>query len=81
LALRFLDSLEDARRHFQSLYDHATTPMSRSRGAYWLGRTYEAHGDKNLAQQIYETAASLDMTYYGQLASARIYEKPIIHAT
>lgn len=81
LALRFLDSLEDARRHFQNILDHASTPMSRARGAYWLGRTYEQHGDKNQAQQLYETAAALNTTYYGQLAMARIYENPVILAT
>lgn len=81
LALRFLDSLEDARRHFQTVLDRAATPVSRARGAYWLGRTYEAHGDKANAQQLYETAAALNITYYGQLAAARIYEHPIISAT
>lgn len=81
LAFRFLNSLEDARRHFQTIYDHSATPLSHARGAYWLGRVYEAHGDKNQAQQIYETAAGFNMTYYGQLAAAHIYENPVIQAT
>ncbi len=81
LALRFLDEQEDARQHFQILFDNAGTPISRARGAYWLGRTYEAHGDKNMAQQAYETAATLNVTYYGQLAAAKIYESPTISAT
>ena len=80
LALRFLDSQEDARRHFQALYNAAGTPISRARGAYWLGRTYEAHGDKANAEQFYETAAALNITYYGQLAAARIYENPMVNA-
>jgi len=81
LALRFLNDVEEARQHFQILYDNAGTPVSRARGAYWLGRTYEAHGDKNLAEQFYETAAALNITYYGQLAAARIYSKPMVTAT
>ena len=81
LALRFLDSIEDARRHFQTLLDNAGTPISRARGAYWLGRTYEQHGDKNLADQLYQTAATLNMTYYGQLAALRIDAEPTIQAT
>lgn len=80
LALRFLNEVEDARQHFQALYDNAGTPISRARGAYWLGRTYEAHGDKALAEQLYETAAALNITYYGQLAAARIYDKPMVSA-
>jgi len=80
LALRFLDEPEAARQHFQTLYDNAMTPISRARGAYWLGRTYEAHGDKNTAEQAYETAAALNITYYGQLAAARIYAEPMVSA-
>lgn len=81
LALRFLNSPEDAQRHFQTLYDHAGTPISRARGAYWLGRAHEARGDSDNARQSYETAATLNLTYYGQLAAARIYEHPMIAAT
>jgi soluble lytic murein transglycosylase len=81
LALRFLDDEEEARQHFQALYDHAGTPISRARGAYWLGRTYEAHGDRDQAEQFYETAAALNITYYGQLAATRIYARPVMTAT
>jgi soluble lytic murein transglycosylase len=81
LALRFLGAPEEAHRHFQILYDNANTPISRARGAYWLGRTYEAHGDKEIAEQAYETAAALNITYYGQLAATRIYDNPTINAS
>ena len=79
LALRFLNQPRDALAHFQILYDNASTPISRARGAYWLGRTEETLGDKNAAQQSYETAASLNITYYGQLASTRLYTNPVMH--
>jgi soluble lytic murein transglycosylase len=81
LALRFLDEPSQAREHFQLLYDSASTPISRARGAYWLGRAYEIQGDAAMAQQAYEIAASLNITYYGQLAAARIYNNPILTAT
>ncbi len=81
LALRFLSDPEDARVHFQALYDNANTPVSRARGAYWLGRSYEALNNKVEAEQAYETAAALNITYYGQLASARLYANPVIQAT
>jgi soluble lytic murein transglycosylase len=78
LALRFLNEPDDARDHFQSLIDAATTPITRARGSYWLGRAYEASGDQTSAQQSYEEAAQLDIAYYGQLASARIHTNPVI---
>ena len=80
LALRYLNEPDEARQHFQTLYDNASTPISRARGAYWLGRCYEALNDKNAAEQAYENAAALNTTFYGQLASARLYENPVIHA-
>jgi len=76
LALRFLNRPDVALRHFKNLYNNASTPISRARGAYWLGRTHEALGDKNEAEQAYEDAAVFSTTYYGQLATTRIYAKP-----
>ena len=80
LALRFLNQPEEARDHFQLLFDNAATPISRARGAYWLGRTYESVGNKDMAEQSYETAAALNITYYGQLAAARVYSNPTVSA-
>jgi soluble lytic murein transglycosylase len=34
-----------------------------------------------MAEQAYETAAALNITYYGQLAAARIYANPIVSAS
>lgn len=80
IALRFLERPETAKEHFQNLYDSATSPISRARGAYWLGRTYEALGDKNAAEQAYEDAAAFNTSYYGQLAATRIYATPMLTA-
>lgn len=80
LALRFLNNPQGARAHFQALLDNASTPVSRARGAYWLGRTYEVLNDKTEAEQNYETAAALNITYYGQLAATRLYASPVIYA-
>lgn len=80
LALRFLNQPEEARDHFETLYDHATTPISRARGAYWLGRSYEALNDRGAAEEIYQTAATLNITFYGQLAAARLTAAPTIAA-
>jgi len=78
LALRFLNHPETARTHFQNLYDNASTPISRARGAYWLGRTYDVLGDPVAAKESYENAAVLNTTYYGQLASTRLYANPVL---
>lgn len=80
LALRFLNRPDEARDHFEALYDHATTPISRARGAYWLGRSYETLNDGSAAQEIYQIASSLNITYYGQLAAARLSSDPVITA-
>jgi soluble lytic murein transglycosylase len=80
LALRFLDRPAVAAKHFQGLYDMAGTPVSKARGAYWLGRTYEAAGNRNAAEQAYQDAAAYNTTYYGQLATTRIFANPVLSA-
>ncbi len=78
LALRFLNRPDDARVYFQTIIDRATTPISKARGYYWLGRTLEVLGNKVEAEQAYESAAALNITYYGQLATVRLYSDPVI---
>ncbi len=80
LALRFLNKPDEAKEHFTALYNHAVTPISRARGAYWLGRSEEILNDKQSAIQAYQIAASLSIAYYGQLALARLYSDPTITA-
>jgi len=80
LALRFLDRPETALQHFRALYGAASTPMSRSRGAYWMGRSYEALGDREAAIDSYKNAAAYGAAFYGQLALARLYAAPTLTA-
>ena len=44
----------------------------RSRGAFWLGRTYEKLGDPLTADKYYNEASRFPTTYYGQLAHMKI---------
>ncbi len=81
LALRFLNKPALAERHFKNLIESTKSPLSQSRGYYWLGRTYEATGRKREAEQTYESAATFDTTFYGQLAITRLYSNPTIHAS
>ena len=53
IALRHLKRTADAQKHFQTLYDGVTTDISKSRAAYWLGRTHEAAGRAKEAKEWY----------------------------
>ena len=68
IALSFLDDPILAIDHFNNFYQNVSYPISLSRGAYWLGRSYEKIGDKDLSKQWYKEAAKYLSTYYGQLA-------------
>ena len=43
-----------------------------SRGAYWLGRSYEKLKDKEKSEKWYKEASKYLTTYYGQLAFLKI---------
>jgi soluble lytic murein transglycosylase len=72
IALRFLDEPALAAPHFRAASKIAETPISVARVAYWQGRTAEAVGAEEVAQRHYERAAAYPITYYGQLARAKI---------
>ena len=68
IALSFLDDPLLAKDHFENFYNNVGYPISTSRGAYWLAKTYQKLGKQDLATQWYEKAANFLTTYYGQLA-------------
>lgn len=70
-ALRGLKKPNTAIKHFSKILDIATTPQSKSRAWYWLGRSAEA-GRSNKASEYYRRASQYPTAYYGQLASAKI---------
>ena len=72
IALSFLDDPILAIDHFNSFYQNVSYPISLSRGAYWLGRSYEKIGDKKQSMQWYKEATKYLSTYYGQLAFLKI---------
>ena len=72
IALSFLDDPILAIDHFNNFYQNVSYPISLSRGAYWLGRSYEKIGDKEQSKKWYEEATKYLSTYYGQLAFLRI---------
>ena len=72
ISLRFLNDSASARRHFTELTKLSVHPVTVARAYYWLGRAQEAGGDKIGARLAYETAARHTVTYYGQLARAKL---------
>ncbi|SEB06169.1 lytic transglycosylase domain-containing protein [Rubrimonas cliftonensis] len=72
IALRGLRDPDRAAGHFLRHYNDVTTPISRGRGGYWLGRAYEAAGDGNRARLWYERGAEHPTSFYGQLAAERV---------
>jgi soluble lytic murein transglycosylase len=72
VALRFLKQPDVAAVHFAEAAKSAATPISISRAAYWQGRAAEAGGQDEEARRHYERAAAQPITYYGQLASAKL---------
>lgn len=68
LALRHADDPRTALGHFAHMYDAVSTPISRSRAAYWSGRAAAAMGDERATARWYRLAADHPTTFYGQLA-------------
>ncbi len=72
IALRQLKKPAVALKHFSTLYDGVSTDISKSRGAYWLARTYEAANQTKDASDWYARAAGYGQTFYGQLAARKL---------
>jgi soluble lytic murein transglycosylase len=81
IALRFLKEPRTALTHFQKLEAGVTRPISLARAHYWEGRAREAAGNPAEAWQQYKLAARAPVTFYGQLALARIDATPVLHIT
>jgi len=68
IALTFLDDPNMALQHFKNFYDNVGYPISLSRGAYWLGKTYQTVKNKQKSEEWFKEASKYLNTYYGQLA-------------
>ncbi|MEO1249193.1 MAG: lytic transglycosylase domain-containing protein, partial [Pseudomonadota bacterium] len=72
IALHHLGKPGPAADHFARLLDASSTPISRSRGAYWLGEAWEAMGDREQAIRWWQLASTYPTAFYGQLAGQRL---------
>ena len=68
IALTFLKDPNLALQHFKNFYDNVGYPISLSRGAYWIGKTYKIKKNKQKSKEWFEIASKYLNTYYGQLA-------------
>ena len=73
IALSFLKDSLLAEEHFKRFYENVGYPISLARGAYWLGRTYEKMGNRELSEKWYKEGAKYLTTYYGQLSHLKVY--------
>jgi soluble lytic murein transglycosylase len=72
IAISFLNDPFTAKDHFQNFYNNVNYPISKSRGAFWLARSYEKLGDSEQSNKWYQEASSYLTTYYGQLAFLKL---------
>ncbi len=84
IALRFLNEPARATTHFEAMTGAVATPISLSRGHYWLGRAAAAANDDLAAREYFKSAAEYHYSYYGQLAAealggdaaAKVFDAP-----
>ena len=72
IALRFLHDPKTAEKQFAHIAEGTTNPYALGRAGYWQGRAAEAMGKRAEAHAFYREGARYTITYYGQLARARL---------
>ena len=72
IALSFLNDPLLAKNHFIKFYENVRYPISLTRGAYWLGKTYEKLNNNDEAKKWYFEGSKFLTTYYGQLSYLKI---------
>jgi len=75
VALTFLNDPSMALQHFKNFYNDVGYPISMSRGAYWIARTYKIMKNNQKSEEWFGEASKYLNTYYGQLAFTEIYPK------
>ncbi|MEJ6790573.1 lytic transglycosylase domain-containing protein [Brevundimonas sp. BR2-1] len=71
VALVKLNDPARATRHFETLRQTSSTPITQGRALYWLGRAAEAQGATPAAVQYYQAGSRHIQTFYGQLAAEK----------
>ncbi len=72
IALTRLQEPKTALDHFLAFQGGVESPISLGRAGYWLGRTYAALGQSDMAEQAWRFAARYQTSFYGQLAAQKV---------
>ncbi|MBL8555903.1 MAG: lytic transglycosylase domain-containing protein, partial [Phenylobacterium sp.] len=72
IALKYLNEPAAAAKHFAAIERIGSSPITRGRAFYWLGRAAEAKGDRNRAEDAYRQGAQYLTTFYGQLSAEKL---------
>jgi len=72
IALSFLKDPLLAKNHFSKFYNNVGYPISLSRGAYWLGRSFEELKNYDESKKWYLVGSKYLTTYYGQLSHMKV---------
>jgi len=73
IALTKRNQPQIAARHFATLKNGVSLPVSLGRASYWQGRAAEEMGDPS-SVAYYSEAAKYPNVYYGQLASEKVHQ-------
>ncbi len=73
IALTYRKDTRASYRDFYKLYTSVTTPVSKARAAYWAAESARFNGNPDIMRQWLEKAAARPITFYGQLAFARLH--------
>ena len=77
IALRLNGDAARSVKHFETMTNGVSSPVSLTRGQYWTGRARDALGQTDQALIAYSAAAAHKYTYYGQLSAERIGDRKI----
>lgn len=72
IALTYLGEYERALGHFENFDEAVSSPISKGRAGYWLGRAYDKLGQADAAIAAYQASAQHQTSFYGLLSAEHL---------
>jgi len=72
IALTYLGDFPQALTHFEQFSAAVSSPISRGRAGYWIGRAHEKLGNGAAAIAAYQSGAEHQTTFYGLLSAEHL---------
>jgi soluble lytic murein transglycosylase len=72
IALTYLKDYDVALSHFSRFDASVTSPISKGRAGYWLGRAHEGLGNAEAAIAAFQAGANHQTSFYGLLSAERL---------